>query len=72
MNERIARALVEDLLSKSRSGGTLEFHDDSMVYTVTVSSALVPNKSVRESKGWTVSPGSSGAPCTCCNGSGRS
>ena len=71
MNERIARALVADLLKKGRHSGSIEFHDDEYVYSVTVTSNQILQKSLRESKGVFVSPGSSGDPCGCCNGSGR-
>ena len=71
MNERIARALVADLLRRGLRRGSVEFHDDENVYTVAVTADRLLQKSLRESRGLAVSPGSSGEPCSCCNGSGR-
>jgi hypothetical protein len=71
MNEKLARALVADLLRKGLSSGTIEVHDDENVYTVTVSATRVLQKYLRESRGLFVSSGAAGSVCPTCNGSGR-
>lgn len=72
MNEKIAKALVQDLIRRGDSGGTIQFHDDNSVYTVSVIRQAESQTYLRESKGLFVSVGAAGGPCGCCNGSGRS
>jgi hypothetical protein len=73
VNEKIAKALAEDVKRRSSNGGTVEFHDDDAVYTVSVRVERTLNKSVRDSRGGilSMSGGSPGASCGCCNGTGR-
>lgn len=71
MNERIARVLVQDIMRGNSKPGTVQFHDDESVYTVTVTVERVFQKTLRESKGLMVSQGGSGSACGCCGGTGR-
>jgi len=73
LNERIARALAEDAKRRNSNSETVEFHDNEAVYTISVKVERNLNKSMRESRGGilSMSGGSGGSPCTCCNGTGR-
>ena len=46
VNEKIAKALAEDVKRRSSNGGTFEFHDDDAVYTVSVRVERTLNKSL--------------------------
>jgi hypothetical protein len=69
LDEKIARALAQD--AKKKGGGTIYFHDDEAIYTVTVSVERTSVKYLRENKGTFISAGSPGTACGCCSGTGR-
>lgn len=73
MDQKIAQALAADVRRRGSNGGTVEFHDDEAVYTVTVTVERPLTKSFRESRGGvlSMSGGGAGSPCDCCNGTGR-
>jgi hypothetical protein len=73
LNEKIARALAEDIRRRGGNGRTLEFHDDEAVYVVSVRVEKASNKTLRESRGYVLKMSGSapGDPCTCCGGTGR-
>lgn len=74
MNEKIARALAEDVRRRGSAGGTAEFHDDEAVYTVSVKVDRSLGKTLRESRGDVImkmSGAGPGSPCGCCNGTGK-
>lgn len=64
MNERIAKALVENIVRGNSRPGAIQFHDEQYIYTVTVTREVVLLKSTRDTKGQMVSQGGSGSPCT--------
>jgi hypothetical protein len=73
VNEKIARALAEDIKQRKSTGGTLEFHDDEAAYTVSVKVDRTLTKSLREIRGHVLkmSGAAPGSPRTCCNGTGK-
>ena len=72
MNEKIAKALVEDMLRSGRDTGSIRFHDGAKVYIVEVTSTIALSESLRKSAGTYISAGPGGSVCGCCHGSGRS
>ena len=73
LNEKIARALAEDVRRRNSNGGMIEFHDDKAVYVISVRVDKMLNKALRESKGGFMNMSGSppGFPCGCCGGTGK-
>ena len=78
MNESIVKKLVQEFSKDKQNNYKKAFNiigNDEDIYVVTIERQrkdFVAASLSLEARGNTISAGPSGAPCTCCNGSGRS